>query len=111
MKRKWIIGILSLALFCLTSVGLFAQSSTIEQKLLGTWVDGGNRTWTFNADGTGSRDTTALKYVAYSNKIIIYFGTSNTASACEYIFSSDNNTVMLYSNGESASHYLKKKTN
>ena len=102
-------AILFFSLFCFVSIGLFAQSSAVEQKLVGTWVDGGNRTWVFNSDGTGTRDNTSLKFAAFSGKIIIYIGNTTGGSAFEYIFAADNNTVILFSNGESSSFFLKKK--
>jgi len=92
MKNKCIIVLL---LFCLISIGLYAQSTPVDQKLVGTWVDLSGQTWVFNSDGTGTSGRTTFKYTAFSNKTVIYYGSNSYGSAYDYIFSPNGNTVML----------------
>jgi len=61
MKRKFIFALGILLFFCFVSVNCNAQSSTNDQRIVGTWVytltDGGSTytfTYVFNANGSGT---------------------------------------------------------
>ena len=100
MKNKWIIVFFIFSLFCFVSIGLYAQDSTIEPKLIGTWVELNNSIWVFNSNGTGTItngiNTISFKYLAFSNKAVIYRdGGYGDAHAFDLVFNSNANTVML----------------
>jgi hypothetical protein len=93
MKNKWTIAFLVFSLFYFVSIGLYAQSAPVDQKLVGTWVDLSGNTWVFKSNGTVTYgdDDRLFKFAAFANKIVINGGPSY--GSYDYIFSG--NTVML----------------
>jgi hypothetical protein len=92
--------------FCFgISVGMYAQSSNNEQRIVGTWSgyslhtsvyggDGGDVTWVFNSNGTGrgGDNNSSFRYGISSDKLIIVFDERNLFSlptVYDYFFSPD----------------------
>jgi hypothetical protein len=107
MKNKCFMTLLVFSVFCFVSIGLYAQSSSVDQKIVGRWVDGDGKTWVFSPDGTGTYDSDGFKYAAFGGRIIIT--STRNDFAYEYFFSSDNNTVILFPSGSTAGRFLTKQ--
>jgi FtsH-binding integral membrane protein len=58
MKSKLVLGFILLLVFGFSSMVCYAQSSSNEQRIVGTWVytsiNGLTRTYVFNANGSGT---------------------------------------------------------
>jgi len=89
------------------SAGIFAQSVSSEQRIVGTWTGGYDHwgiygrdglergiTIVFNSNGTGIFQGENITYGISANKLIIYYERFN-ASVFEYFFS-PNGTLFLY---------------
>jgi len=82
MKRKLVLVFAVILLFGFSSFSCFAQSSSNDQRIVGTWIhtDSGNRTVTlvFNANGSGSFSTSDQQY--WGNNHDFNYGISMTGS-------------------------------
>jgi hypothetical protein len=96
-------------IYCFCSTGLNAQSSNIEQNLIGTWEltenhhafnplsrEGG--LWTFYADGTLSvnrnNNSVSGKWIVSENNITLFLGNRSYTNTIS--ISSDGRTLLIY---------------
>ena len=88
MKNKCFFLVFIISLFCFVSFGLFAQSTSIDQRLVGTWRDIDGGTWVFNSDGSGTFRGRALAFSFFSdNKLMLSVtGYIPETSVNEYAF-------------------------
>jgi len=98
MKIKSILFIGFLLLFGFISIGVFAQSSTSDQRLVGTWVWGSEEddsfSLTFNANGTViNSDGESVRWFTTDNKIITM--EDEDVQTFEYRLSPDGKTLFI----------------
>ena len=113
MKNKiFLTGFIFMTLYFI-STNCYSQSSSNEQRLIGTWVNDGNGGITiFNSDGTGSDGGGTFKYAAVGNKLILYReNQGNSASAFEYFISNDGRTLIVTwtINGTTTGFFYRKR--
>jgi hypothetical protein len=93
MKKKLVLFFMFLLVFGFSSFSCFAQSSSNDQRIVGTWVDVSGNTLVFNANGSGSWAGETFTYGVSVAGILgcteIFF---NDQSVC---FSPDGRTVVI----------------
>jgi hypothetical protein len=105
MKVKSIFILCVLVLCGSISTGLYAQSSSSDQRLVSTWIcENDGSTWVFNSDGTGGSrgggsgvfQNQSFKYMAINGIIAISFGNSITDwGGGDYAISPDGRALVL----------------
>ena len=104
MKGKLILGFVVLFVFGFPSFLCYAQSSSIDQHIVGTWVysaEGYNSTLVFNANGSGSitrswTNNGALQPFTFGISITGTLGSSNSyIQGKEPYFSPDGRTMIF----------------
>ena len=104
MNRKFIFVLGILLFLGFVSVNCSAQSSTNDQRIVGTWIstldDGSSATLVFNANGSGTlTNLTGVRNFTYGISIsgeIIFVGEFNKNS--KYYFSPDGRTLIMFTN-------------
>jgi hypothetical protein len=110
MKRKltFVFGIL--VFFCFVSVNCSAQSSTNDQRIVGTWVsESGEQTWIFNSNGTGSSSGNSFTYGLRVNENTIIIIRGNHFEKWMHYFSPDGRTLILESTRNDDFFVFKKR--
>jgi len=105
MKRKLIFTLGILLLFSFITVNCNAQSSTNDQRIVGTWVgtssSGNTITWVFNANGSGTYTTSngtseSFTYgLSIGGEIKIVYDRYDSSSDGKIYFSFDGRTVIF----------------
>ena len=92
MKKKIIFSSVFLILFGFVLFPCFAQSSSTDQRVVGTWSQG-EITWVFNANGTGSHNGTEFTYgVSPNGRLLLIMAGNRHIFDC---FFSGNNRILL----------------
>jgi hypothetical protein len=86
-----------------------AQSTNNEPRLVGTWTDLSGKIWVFNKDGTGLRDGAPFKFGTIEEKMV-FTSSANSGFGYELAFSRDGKNLILYSQSNSVSYFLQKRT-
>jgi len=103
MKNKFFVSLGFLFIFCFVSVGLFAQSSSNEQRLVGTWVsdEDNSFTVTFKSNGTFSNsDGDDGEWYIIGNRITMVF--EDVEGTLDFSLSPDGRRLTVISDGERA---------
>ena len=126
MKKMWSMTIIFVSVL-IGFIGCNVQSSAegviqspiggnenltpIDQKFVGNWVDSANVDWIFNSDGSGSRGSTAIKFAAFSKKLIMIYESDRYrfGYGYDYIFTSNGKTLMLLGLDSGANSFLLTK--
>ncbi|MDR0286891.1 MAG: hypothetical protein LBI03_04170 [Clostridiales bacterium] len=104
MKGKLVLTFVVLAGFVFLSTPCYAQSISVEQQIVGTWVELGEsqgETMVFNSNGTGSASGNSFVYGVAGNKLALVVGQGRqvTTTVMEFYISSDGKTLILVSLG------------
>ena len=94
MKKTIIFSVFFLTVLC----GCFSQSSPNDRRIIGSYTtspDGSGRTWTFNTNGTFSRDDVVGVYGATDSKLVVRI--NDGTIYYNYSVSSDGRTIILES--------------
>jgi hypothetical protein len=109
MKGKLALSLMIMLVLGFISFPSYAQSSSNEQRLIGTWVDHEGGIWIFNANGTYSSGGETGRYGATSSKMFIIMGGDNLVM--DYSISTDGRTLILSWGGMSPFGILLTKRN
>ena len=109
MKGKFVLGFLIMLVFAFIAFPCHAQSSSNEQRLIGTWVDHQGNTWVFNSNNTVSISGETGRYGATVSKLFISLGGDDLIM--DFSFSTDGRTLILSFGGMSPFGYLLTKRN
>jgi len=90
MKKNMLKMVFFVILFGIITMGISAQASNSDQRIVGTWVSPRNDTWIFNANGTTSEGTT---YGLSVDRLIVVG--NDTTTIFSVFFSPDGRTMIL----------------